>query len=267
MENLEPVLKLTKDIKNASYTLSKDEARFLVDAYYTMQDNRIRSANQIRSMNQSGEPNEVLKWLLQQNENLEKQVAKALDAYSASKEIGKWTRSICGIGPVITAGLMAHIDITKCEAAGNLWSYAGLSPLSKWEKGEKRPWNAELKKLCWKLGESFVKVSINEKDIYGKIYIERKKIEQEMNERLEFSSQAEQKLKIFKIGKDTDAYKAYSQGKLPPAHIHARAKRYAVKMFLSHFWETWRKLEGLPAPVPYAIAQLGHAHKIEPHQL
>ena len=37
-----------------------------------------------------------------------------------------------------------------------------------------------------------------------------------------------------KFDKKTDAYKAYSSGNLPPAHIHAMARRYAVKLFLSH---------------------------------
>lgn len=54
IQELEPIQRLTKDIKQASYVLSDDEARFLVDSYYTMQDNRIRSAAQIRSMNESG---------------------------------------------------------------------------------------------------------------------------------------------------------------------------------------------------------------------
>ena len=59
------------------------------------------------------------------------------------------------------------------------------------------------------------------------------------------------KLEKYKIGKTTDAYKAYSVGKLPPAHIHARAKRYAVKMFISHLHEIWYEVElGKPAPVP-----------------
>ena len=51
---------------------------------------------------------------------------------------------------------------------------------------------------------------------------------------------------------------------LPPAHIQARAKRYAVKIFLSHLFDVWYKLEkGQEPPKPYALAILGHAHEIE----
>ena len=68
-----------------------------------------------------------------------------------------------------------------------------------------------------------------------------------------------------KIGKDTDAYKAYSIGKLPPAHLHARATRYAVKLFLAHLHEVmYVQHHGRKPPLPYAIGILGHAHKIEP---
>ena len=58
-----------------------------------------------------------------------------------------------------------------------------------------------------------------------------------------------------KIGKDTDAIKSYRVGKLPPAHIHARAKRYAVKLFLAHFHETGYRLHyGTEPPAPYPIS-------------
>lgn len=263
---LEPIQRLTKDLKEASYILSNDEARFLVDAYYIMQDNRIRTDGQIRSMSETGEPNQVLQWLSNQNSTLEKQVARALDAYSGAHKAGIWAREQRGIGPVIAAGLLAHIDIHKAETAGNVWSYAGLSsnPEKEWKKGQKRPFNAALKTLCWKIGESFVKVSGHEDAVYGRLYLERKALEIQKNDNGDFKDQAEAKLERFNIGKTTDAYKAYSKGKLPPAHVHARAKRYAVKMFLSHFWEVWRGIEGLPTPAPYAIEHLGHAHKIKP---
>jgi hypothetical protein len=38
------VSKLDKDLRSAAETLSRDEARFLVDAYYMLQENRIREA-------------------------------------------------------------------------------------------------------------------------------------------------------------------------------------------------------------------------------
>ena len=261
---LDTITKLSKDLKEASITLSKNEARFLVDSYYSMQDNRIRANNQVRALYESGEPHEVLDWLAENNRVLENQVKRSLDAYSVSNETGRWARSVVGIGPVIAAGLMAHIDITKAPTVGHIWSFAGLDPTQEWSKGQKRPFCAKLKNLCWKIGESLVKTSANKNDVYGHIYVERKAQEIAKNEAGEFADQAAAKLKKFKIGKTTDAYKAYSEGKLPPAHIHSRAKRYAVKLFLSHFHEMAYLFEyGTKPPLPYPIAIQGHAHKIE----
>ena len=261
--NLEPIMKMSKDIKDASHILSAEEARFLVDAYYQMQDDRIRSDNRIRSMDKSGEPNLVLQWLSDQSTSLEKQVKTALERYANSSKVGRWLLSITGIGPVITAGLMAHIDIEKAETAGAIWRYAGLDPTQEWKKGEKRPWNASLKTLCWKAGESFVKVSGKDHAQYGKLYVEKKEYYQKKNEADEYKEEALKRSE--KVGKSTEAYKHYKKGKLPPGHIHARAKRYAVKIFLSHLFDFWYKDHyDKEPPKPFAIAILGHAHEIKP---
>jgi len=260
---LEHLERLKRDIKDASVTMSADEARFLVDAYYMMQEDRKRAHNQVRALGESQEPHMVIQWLADQSQMLESQIKRALDAYSASHEIGVWAREVTGIGPVIAAGLMAHIDITRAPTVGHIWRYAGLDPTTKWSKGQKRPWNAELKTLCWKIGESFVKVSSKPDAFYGHVYLERKAQEVAKNENGDFAEQAAKKLEEFNIGKDTDAYKAYSKGKLPPAHLHARAKRYAVKLFLSHWHEVaYQAHYGKEPPLPYPIAHLGHAHKI-----
>lgn len=257
--------KLNKDLRKAVVTLSDREARYLVDLYYQMQDNRKRGDNQTRAMTESGEPHGVISWVAVQSETLETRVKQLLDSYSRSKPIGKWARGICGIGPVIAAGLMAHIDITKAPTVGHIWRFAGLDPTQKWEKGQKRPWNASLKVLCWKIGESFVKVSGNDRDVYGKVWLRRKEEEQAKNEAGAFADQAKAVLEARRIGKETEAYKHYSGGKLPPAHIHARAKRYAVKLFLSHWHERAYEFHfGTKPPLPYPIAILNHAHKVEP---
>jgi len=283
-ELLESVDKLTRDIKNAAITLGRDEARFLVDAYYQMQDNRIRATGQERSLVKEGEPNAVIGWLGEQNAVLENNVKRALDAYSKSSVVGLWSREIIGIGPVIAAGLMAHIDIEKAPTVGHIWRFAGLDPTCKWDKGQKRPWNAALKTLAWKIGESFVKVCNHEEAFYGRLYVERKAKEQAKNEAGEFATAAAEAMKAKKWGKDTDALQWYSgewtrsaklnpdatpdaplKPRLPPAHIHARAKRYAVKLFLAHWHEVaYRDHYKTPPPKPYPIAILGHAHELRP---
>lgn len=238
LKTFAPLLeRMSKDMRNASINLSAKEARFLVDTYYQMQKERCIAANRVRAMN--NEPHLLMAWLKKQNEFLEKQIAISLDVYSANHPIGDWMRSICGIGPTISAGILAHIDITRAQTAANLWTFAGLDPNVTWEKGKKRPWNASLKTLCYKAGECFVYVQNKPEDFYGKIYATRKKLEIERNLSGAFKEQAENILKTKNFRNTTEAKKMYEQGMLPKAHIHARARRYAVKIWLSHVHYVW----------------------------
>ena len=274
--------RLNRDIKAAAKTMSTQEARYLVDLYYQMQDNRIRAAAQIRAMTagETVEPHQTLAWVMSQGETLETSIKNALGVFAASRKPGAWAQSICGIGPVISAGLLAHIDVKRCgcpvyakkpeaerpaheckglSSAGHVFSYAGLNPAAKWEKGQKRPWNASLKVLAWKIGQSFVKQSGRESDFYGKVFLQRKAFEVEQNAQGKYADQAARILTEKRIGKDTDAYKAYSEGQLPKAHLQARAERYAVKLFLSHFHAvSYFDAFGVRAADPYPIAVLGH---------
>jgi hypothetical protein len=262
---LEPLKRLTKDLLNASRTLTTHQARFLVDAFYMLQKNRIAAAHQVRTLTASEEPHAVIEWLEAQNEMLEGQIKRALDKWSDGQPVGEWAKSICGIGPVIASGLLAHIDITKAPTVGHIWSFAGLNPSKSWNRGEKRPYNAALKTLTtFKLGESFVKVQNNDNDIYGRVYAERKRMEIERNDALVFQGAAAERMG--KVGKSTEAYKAYKIGKLPPAHIHARARRYAVKLFLAHYHAVAFYVQyGLMPAFPYVFQHMeGHVDFIAP---
>ena len=255
------VERLSRDLREATLTMSDDEARFLVDAYYIIQEDRKRSANQVRSMGE--EPHRVLAWFYDQNRMLETQLKAALDRYSSSRPIGVWMKSLYGIGPCIAAGVMAHIDIKKAVTAGDIYRFAGYDPTSKWEKGQKRPHNADLKRLCWNIGQCFKRFSKKDECFYGALYVRRKDYEVRRNDRGGNKARAAELLPKFRP--TTDAYGHLKEGKLPPAHLDAMARRWAVKIFLSHVQEIWWELEhGTRPPACFAIAHLGHTDYIAP---
>lgn len=259
-----PLSILSRDLKTAATTLTPDEARYLVDQYYAMQKFRIRNGNQTSALEKAGEPHATIDFFGNQFEVLENQIRSALDKYSNAQVPGIWAREQKGIGPVIAAGLLAHIDIERAPTVGHIWRFAGLDPTSKWGKGKKRPWNGALKRLCFLIGESFVKVSGYDDAFYGKFYVQRKAYEIAKNEAGDYADQAAASLVAKKFGDDTQAKKHYEAGHLPPARIHLRAKRYAVKLFLAHYHEVaYIDRFGKKPPLPYAIAHLGHAHIIE----
>lgn len=263
--SLESIARPTRDVIKATKTLTSNEVRYIVDAYYQRQEDRKAADNQIGSIVRStdtGGTHEMLDWISAQMGTMESQIERAMDSYSMSHPVGPWLRSIYGIGPVIAAGLLAHIDIEKCPTVGHIWRFAGLDPTVKWDKGTKRPWNAQLKTLTWKIGQSFMKFSARAECYYGAVYRERKAYELQRNEAGGNSEAAAAILEK----RPTHAQRAiYAQGKLPPAQIDARARRYAVKLFLSHLHAVWYEAHfGRKPPLPYPVAHLGHAHIVPP---
>ncbi len=262
--SLESITRPTKDILQATRTLDVHEIRFMVDAYYQMQEYRKAAANQIGSLDRDaddGAGHQTLDWLLAQVSTMERQVERAMDVYSAAHPVGPWLRGVYGIGPVLSAGLLAHIDITRAPTVGHIWRFAGYDPTQTWDKGAKRPFNADLKVLCWKAGQCFMKFSNKAECFYGGIYRQRKAYELERNDA---GGNAQAAAAILER-RPTHAQRAiYATGKLPPAQIDARARRYAVKLFLSHLHEQMYVAEyGRKPPLPYPIAMQSHAHKIE----
>lgn len=316
-EHLQAVAKMSRNLRQATAVMGEQEVRFLVSAYYTIQEYRKALSNQIDSANETT-PLMVLDWLYEQQHTLEKQVKSALRKYVEHQELGRWMIRIRGVGEVISANLMAHIDIHLAETPAHIYRYGGYDPNLEWLSSEKaqawvrnqpkdddpetilarasvefkrnyetlrkhakydgkgnernltreniakalarKPWNGDLKRLFWNIGESFWKQK--GKAYYGQMAEWRKEWEAQQNELGHYADQAQKILSARNIGKDTDAYQYYSVGKLPPAQLHARAKRWAVKLFLSHFHEHYFAIEfnRLP-PEPYAIAHLGHSEE------
>lgn len=107
--------------------------------------------------------------------------------------------------------------------------------------------NPTAKMLAYKIGVQFVKQG----DLYRKLY-DQFKLEYSLRDDLKKETESK-KGKVTKNGT--------SKG---TAHIHAMAQRKTVKVFLSHLWAVWRKLEGLPVTKPYVMDRMGHSKYIEP---
>jgi hypothetical protein len=262
---VEQLQKLHKDLRAAAITLTETEARFLVDHYYIMQEDRKRAHNQVLALDADKEPHEIVGWLAGNSRVLENEIKKVLETYASSKRIGVWMQSIVGIGPVISAGMLAHIDIEMCRTVGQIWRFAGYDPTVKWAAKTKRPWNAGLKTLCWKTGQSFMKFSGNPDCVYGHMYKTRKAYEVARNDSGSNAERAARILTEKNFDKTTEAYKHLTAGHLPPAQIDAMARRWAVKMFLSHLhicW--WYDTKGELPPVPYVIGIKGHIDFVPP---
>jgi hypothetical protein len=257
-------------------------ARWLVDVYYQIQNDRIRAAHQERTSAESVEPHQLMGWVFDSMSLFETSIKNALGVFAASYVVGQWMQAQFGIGPVISAALLSNFDIRKAQTVGHFWRFAGLDPTCKWEKGKKRPYNARLKTICaFKLGESFVKFHNRvDKDgvslcYYGKLYESKKAGLIAENDSGKFAETAKSEIArcektpaLLGKMKDTQRMGHWKAGRLAPANIHDRARRWVVKLFLSHlhhvmFWDFYGK--DPPAPYIFQHPELGdHRHLLLP---
>jgi hypothetical protein len=256
------VRRLHSDLLRAATTLDPKEARYLVNTYYAMEESRNAAGKQVRALSQSDEPHAVLAWLHRQDATVEKQIFRALDTWSDSIPVARWAKSV-GVGPVIAAGLAAHIDMSRCPTVGQIWRFAGFDPTQEWKKGMRCPWNADLKALCLKVGESIARPR-DDGEFYRRLYLQRQAQEAAANQGGRFADQAQRKLASFRTAGNANARTSYSQGQLPPAHVQARAKRWVVKLFLSHYHEVALRLSGQAPVKPFGTEVLSGSRYIPP---
>lgn len=259
-----------KDVRAITQPQDPQSVRELVKAYYRIQDARIAIAAQARELSKAGKSNELNEHIATNMKYMEQSLVEPFQRFTSNYVVGRWAISQYGIGPVITAGLLSNIDISKAYTAGSIWRFAGMDPTVVWNKGEKRPWNADLKVLVWKIGQSFMKFHNRPNCFYGGLYAQDKARRTEANASGAYSQRAKHILETKDWKKDNSTRKKLIAGFLPDAQIDAQARRFAAKIFLSHFHAVWyedyhTQLQGTPvrAPRPYAIQHGGHAHMIE----
>jgi len=162
----------TKDQLAEAHTFDREQMAAAVGMYYGIQKLRVGARNKEsaheRSTDILADP-VLITEMKQRLERLERESARVLREFAQARPLGRWAMSIAGVDAVIAAGLLAHIDVARAQTAGAIWRFAGLldPKLQPWERGQKRPWNARLKTLCYKLGESFKKLTVSETSLNG----------------------------------------------------------------------------------------------------
>ena len=127
---------------------SVNEARFLIDNYYQIQNMRITAASQLRALEQGADTNSTNKniksdklsslvFVYEQYVAMEANAKALLDAYCDYNPLSRWAAKVTGIGPVLAASLPAYLSIKKEDDgttkmhAGSWWSYCGLNDNNK----------------------------------------------------------------------------------------------------------------------------------------
>jgi len=180
-------------------------------------------------------------------ENQIKEIESRLKPYVRDHKLWRWLEKIYGISEINAAGLIAKIgDISNFDTVSDVWAFFGLRPKSsfdfedgcKWEDyGHYRQATKEKRTLAvYNIGEQFIR-----KDSFYRQFYDERREETESDER---------------FGKPEDN----------KSHYYRDGRRYATKIFLSHLYEVWRRIEGLETREPY-ILQEEHHHYIKPPYL
>lgn len=148
--------------------------------------------------------------------------------------LAKWATDYPGIGEKLIARLIAEIgDPGERENVAKLWAYCGVGdPARKRRSGMTQEeafklGNPAAKKLCWLIGESFVKVNRGPgREAYDAM---RAKYADRVHETV--------CLRCGPSGKPAAPGSPWSL-----KHQHEAAKRYAVKQFLKELWIASRQL-------------------------
>lgn len=236
--------------------MNMDLMRKAVQSYYDAQKLRIQMSNRIDAQARAGtmtrEWEEQAEDTLKDMVKIEKKLQKDVGTMLTHVDIYPWLTEVRGCGVLISGALVSGIqDPGKFETVSKLWAYCGLHVVEgrapRRRKGEKANWNGFLKaKLLGVLGPQFLK---HKNETYSKIYYDEKHRLDSLPCSL---SPAEHR-------KGAKAEDLLPNG-CTAGHMHNKAIRKMVKIFLADFWEEWRTMRGLPVRPTYQEEYLGHKH-------
>ena len=182
-----------------------------------------------------------------------------------------WLIKVKGIGPRLSGLLVANIgDIGRFDTVSKLWAYCGLHVdkdglAVKRVKGIKSNWNTELKITAWKIANSFVRVAGGSP--YRVLYEQYKAriLGREIRAGNIIWQTVNDKLIVAHVPEGVE--EPEKPPKLPQwtlGRIDNMSKRYIAKRMLSHLWQVWREMKGLPTRPTYAVEYQQHTHTDDP---
>lgn len=175
---------------------------------------------------------------------------------------------------VFVAGIERFPTISK------LWKYAGLTPDTKRQVGKKHGFNSNLKSMLYRLMRYGFLMQA-ERSEYYKLYIRYKEQKRESLKAQGIRVKSTPREKYCPTcGENKELpsstrlcpqcgsplNKKEREGIIWAGHLDAMARRWTLKLFLSHYWLVYRRAMGLPVRDPYPIGR-GHVTVIDPWEM
>lgn len=164
------------------------------------------------------EENEIYKILLSHKLRIKKQETDLIDdAKNIFQTTGvwEWCLRTRGLGPIAALTFMGYINPTKTPTVANLWSQCGLTPGSKFRRGEQGHSSPIIKSRIWLIAGNTIKAA---DPYYSQIYRSKKAYFMERPDLLN-QKEGENKIKGWQ------------------AKMHNYALRVLMKILVSHAYE------------------------------
>jgi hypothetical protein len=183
-------------------------------------------------------------------EKVENQFGDVFDITEAEPIYKEWLSNVNGVSTTLAARLLHRFGYCEdFDRVSDLWSYCGLTPGSKREKGEQMSFDPQAKKVAWLVADCMMKMG--DRSAYRREF---------------FDPYKEKQLKRKDLAEDMTEGQLEKKNWTPPesqGHAHNRAMRYLAKKFLKHYWAISREIKGLKTPDEYIIAHGGHEKKTD----
>ena len=216
--NLAPACKLCHDEEHG-IAADMNELKLLTREFYAVQNHRMALASRIKAYERLGLPTTYARQALEdimETEDKLRNYIKAMLRHNAFHNA--WLKHIKGIGPLLSASLMADIGSPeRFNTIGQLWAYCGEHIIDgkapRHRRGERANWNDDLRNTLFKTVSSFIRQT----DSFGRQLYDR--------------------YKDYYIKRD---------GPNPAWKAHGRAMRRVAKDFVRCLWLAWMDCRNLP---------------------
>lgn len=280
-----------------------DSLRTIVDQYNGIQKQRLAAESRAREIKHGKDEGNAAMYerLGDQLKALEDEVASGFKSAVDNHVVGEWLLSVRGIGPTMAAKMIGHTrDIRRFSTVSKLWRYAGYGTVPRcqdcdaWiDEVETASGDREFLSECQSCGSDNLK-NVAERPVKGR------RLRYDPNFKTMLHTMADGLLRAgseYRSEYD-DAYQNYLMNRPSWSHcadcdttvpecrepekhgdkdyrarkgkgwstgrVHLAARRKMIKLFLSHFFEAWKRIEGLVIRPLYVHEVLGHDRRSTP---
>lgn len=183
--------------------------------------------------------------LARESQQIEEQFKDIMEIVEYEPIYREYLQHVNGVGGTLAARLIHQFGYCEdFDRVSELWSYSGLAPGQKRERGETLGYNPKAKTLGWMVADCMVKQG--DRSDYRTAFYDPYKRKQ---------------LRRMERADDMTEEQLDQQPWTPPqsqGHANNRAMRYLAKKFLKHYWAISRDLADEDVPDEWVITHGGH---------